>query len=59
MRHSTDHVRPLVTLLGAVFCAGTVLAANYTLTNQSVEWPLSNARVAIEVLPAGTIILFR
>ena len=42
MRHCTIHVRPLVSLLGAVFCAGAALAANYTLTDQSVEWPSSN-----------------
>ena len=42
MRSSTIHVRPLVALLGAAFCAGAALAANYTLTNQSVEWPSSN-----------------
>ena len=42
MRHSTIHVRSLVALLGAAFCAGAALAANYTLTNQSVEWPSSN-----------------
>ena len=41
MRHSTIHVSPLVALLGAALCAGAALAANYTLTNQSVEWPSS------------------
>ena len=107
MRHSVIHVRPLVALLGAAFCAGAALAANYTLTNTTVEWPSSNeaenvsgnrftivgdvtvvdvgtmapanlewtvnasvtgmsvvktvspARVAIEVLPAGTFLIFR
>ena len=42
MRRSTIHVRPLVALLGAAFCAGAALAANYTLTNTTVEWPSSN-----------------
>ncbi|MBQ6007801.1 MAG: hypothetical protein IJL17_04635 [Kiritimatiellae bacterium] len=42
MRSSTIHVRPLVALLGAAFCAGAALAANYTLTNTTVEWPSSN-----------------
>ena len=42
MRHSTGHVRPFVAFLGAAFCVGAALAANYTLTNQSVEWPSSN-----------------
>ena len=42
MRHSAIHVRPLVALLGAAFCAGAALAANYTLTNTTVEWPSSN-----------------
>lgn len=41
MRRSTIHVRSLVALLGAAFCAGAALAANYTLTDQSVEWPSS------------------
>ena len=41
MRHSAIHVRFLVALLGAAFCVGAALAANYTLTNQSVEWPSS------------------
>ena len=41
MRHSTIHVWPLVALLSVAFCAGAALAANYTLTNQSVEWPFS------------------
>ena len=42
MRSSTIHVRPLVALLGAALCAGAALAANYTLTNTTVEWPSSN-----------------
>ena len=42
MRSSTIHVRPLFALLGAAFCAGAALAANYTLTNTTVEWPSSN-----------------
>ena len=42
MRRSTIHVRPLVALLGAAFCAGAALAANYTLTDTTVEWPSSN-----------------
>ena len=42
MRRSTIHVRPLVALLGAAFCAGAALAADYTLTNTTVEWPSSN-----------------
>ena len=42
MRRSTLYVRPLVALLGAAFCAGAALAANYTLTNTTVEWPSSN-----------------
>ena len=42
MRSSAILVRPLVALLGAAFCAGAALAANYTLTNTTVEWPSSN-----------------